>query len=306
MRRPILSFTPGFVGEAIGGQVLLNDDLRILEWLDHVGEPYDIITDHDLHERGMEVLAPYSVLVTGVHPEYQSFQTLNAIEAFTGRGGRLMYMGGNGFYWRVSTLPDAPHVMELRRAEGGIRTWPEVPSEYCYQSDGKLGGLWRRIGRPPNRLVGIGFSAQGSEQVTRGYIPTAAAESPRAAFLFEGVTVPIIGAAGPLGGAVGYEIDRADFELGTPPHTLIVARSEPFDAGVSPVNEERLTDVLVTATDPLRADITFFEGPHGGAVFSVGSILFAGHLGEQDGAGRLATNCLLRFADSEPFDMPQY
>lgn len=304
MRRPILSFTPGFVGEAIGGQVLLNDDLRILAWLDRVGEPYDIVTDHDLHERGTSALSGYDVLVTGVHPEYHSHETLNAIEAFAMRGGRLMYMGGNGFYWRVSTLPDAPHVMEVRRAEGGIRTWEEVPNEYVHQSDGMLGGMWRRLGRPPNRLVGVGYSAQGSEEHTRGYVATAASRDPRAAFLFEGVTGPVIGAAGSLGASVGYEVDRADPALGTPPHALVVARSQPFEGEMSPVNEERLTDVLLTAEDPLRADMVFYEGPCGGAVFSASSVLFAGGLNEVGGAERLASNALRRFADTRPFELP--
>lgn len=302
-RRPILSFTPGFVGEAIGGQVLLNDDLRIVAWLDRVGQPYDVVTDHDLHGRGPGVLDGYRVLVTGAHPEYHSRQTLAAIEQFTDRGGRLMYLGGNGFYWRVTTLPDAPHVLEVRRAEGGIRTWAEPPGEYVHQSDGALGGLWRRLGRPPNRLVGIGYSAQGSEDDACGYLRTEAAADARARFLFEGVTAPVIGAQGPTGGAVGYELDRADPALGTPPHTLVVARSQPVE-GYGPVNEERLTDRLLTAHDPLRADMTFFEGPNGGAVFAVGSVLFAGSLDEADGAARIATNCLTRFADAQPFAPP--
>jgi N,N-dimethylformamidase len=164
-----------------------------------------------------------------------------------------------------------------------------------------LGGMWRRLGRPPNRLVGVGYSAQGPEEHTRGYLATAAAHDPRAAFLFEGVTTPVIGGEGPIGAAVGYEIDRVDPALGTPPHALVVARSQPFDGEMSPVNEERLTDVLLTAEDPLRADIVFYETPVGGAVFSVGSILFAGRLDEVNGAGKLASNALRRFADMRPF-----
>jgi len=55
-RRPVLHATPGFFGEAIGGQVALNDDLRITRWLDGVGEPYDVVTDHDLNEYGAHAL----------------------------------------------------------------------------------------------------------------------------------------------------------------------------------------------------------------------------------------------------------
>ena len=138
-QRPLLNCRPGFFGDTVGGQLLLADDLRILAWLDRQAEPYDVVTDHDLHLRGHAALAGRDVLITGTHPEYHSRESLDAVAAFTGRGGRLIYMGGNGFYWRVATLDDAPHVMELRRAEGGIRMWAEPPGEYHHQSDGELG-----------------------------------------------------------------------------------------------------------------------------------------------------------------------
>ena len=304
MRRPLMSFQPGFIGEAIGSQVLLPDDMRIIAWLDRVGEPYDVVTDHDLHERGASVLAGYDVLVTGVHPEYHSTASLDALHALADRGGRLMYMGGNGFYWRVSTLSDAPHVMEVRRAEGGIRTWEEVPGEYHHQSDGLMGGMWRRLGRAPNKLVGVGYSAQGSEDVTQPYARTAEGNDPRVAFMFDGVTDTLIGTSGPTGAAAGYETDRADTALGTPPNALVVARSLPFTEGMSPVNEERLTDTLLTAAAPLRADIVYYERPNGGRVFSAGSVLFAGCLHEPAGVGRVAENVIRKFL-ADDASLPQ-
>lgn len=303
-RRPLLNATPGFVGEPIGGQVLWNDDLRIIEWLERCGEPYEVITDHELHERGRDALDSYEVLVTGSHPEYHSDASLDACEAFVARGGRFLYLGGNGFYWRVTTLPDAPHVMELRRAEGGIRLSAEPAGEYRHQSDGRLGGLWRRNGRAPNRLVGVGFSAQADADASRPYERTAAADDPRVRFLFDGVVAGPIGSTAAVSGAAGYELDRADTALGTPPHALVVARSQPFDGEMHPVNEERLSHTLIDATDPLRADMTFFEGPAGGAVFAVGSITFAGSLGEAEGAERIASNALQRFLDPTPFPLP--
>ena len=90
----------------------------------------------------------------------------------------------------------------------------------------------------------------------------------------------------------------------TPSHAPVVARSTPFGPLTAPVNEERLTHELVDAVDPLRADMTFFEGPNGGAVFSTGSLLFAGALREAEGAGRVATNALRRFVDPAPFVPP--
>jgi N,N-dimethylformamidase len=305
MRRPILSVSPGFLGEAAGGQVLLNDDLRIIAWLDQTGEDYGVITEHDLHEFGFQALGGCRVLITGSHPEYQSSQTLDAIERFLKDGGRLINLGGNGFYWRVSTLPEVGHVMELRRTEGGVRMWDEPIGEYRHQSDGQSGGLWSRLGRPSNRLVGVGFSAQGEDDTAQPYTRTSAANNARAAFLFEGVAEGPIGAKGAVGAAGGYEVDRADTHLGTPPHALVIARTLPFASGLFPVNEERLTHTLLKCDDPLRADITFFESQNGGAVLSTGSVLFATCLGEADGAGRLATNALKRFVDAEPFSLPK-
>ena len=59
--------------------------------------------------------------------------------------------------------------------------------------------------------------------------------------------------------------------------------------------------------DDVRADITFFETPSGGAVFSTGSISYAGSLSPNDyqnDIARLTGNVLKRFLDSEPFTFP--
>ena len=37
--------------------------------------------------------------------------------AFLARRGRLMYLGGNGFYWKVATQETRPGLIELRRGE---------------------------------------------------------------------------------------------------------------------------------------------------------------------------------------------
>ena len=46
-----------------------------------------------------------------------------------------------------------------------------MPGEY-YPATGEYGGLWRRIGRPPNTLVGVGFIAKSNamEDVTAGVL----------------------------------------------------------------------------------------------------------------------------------------
>jgi len=61
------------------------------------------------------------------------------------------------------------------------------------------------------------------------------------------------------------------------------------------------------ARDLIRADMTFFECPGGGAVFSTGSITFCGSLvtnGFDNDVSRLLGNVLERFLDPAPFPMP--
>ena len=86
---------------------------------------------------------------------------LESLGAYTDGGGKLVYLGGNGFYWRIGRSACLPGVIEVRRAEGGIRAWSAEPGEYYQSLDGAYGGLWRRNARPPQRLVGVGFSGQG-------------------------------------------------------------------------------------------------------------------------------------------------
>ena len=74
-----------------------NADLHVIDWLDHEGYAVDVVTDEDLDREGAALLEPYTLLITGTHPEYCSRKMLDAVETFTRGQGRLMYLGGNGF-----------------------------------------------------------------------------------------------------------------------------------------------------------------------------------------------------------------
>ncbi len=247
--------------------------------------------------------------MTGTHPEYYSSEMRDGLEQWLGAGGRLMYMGGNGFYWRVAFQPDNPAVMEVRRAEDGTRAWIAEPGEYYQQFDGAYGGLWRRQGKPPNQLVGIGFAAQGFDGGTYYRLQPDALD-PRAAFIMAGVaeseTLGQYGNQG--GGAAGEEIDRWDASLGSPLHALIIATSENHRPGMLRVKEE-FHMMEQPGNDPkVRADMVFFELAGGGAVFSTGSISFAGSLAHenyQNDIARITGNVLQRFLDPQPFELPQ-
>ena len=65
----------------------------------------------------------YKALCTGSHPEYHTPQTLDALQNYRDQGGRLVYLGGNGFYWKIALSPEDPELIEIRRGESGIRAW---------------------------------------------------------------------------------------------------------------------------------------------------------------------------------------
>ena len=197
----------------------------------------------------------------------------------------------------------------MRRAEDGTRAWAEIPGEY-YHSSGEYGGLWRRLGRPPNLLVGIGFIAQGFDNSSY-YRRTAASRDARAAFLFAGIDGDIIGDFGAWGdGAAGLEIDAYDAKLGSPPHALVVASSESHSNAFLLVNEEMLSNfrgVDGTLNARVKADIVLFETPHGGAVLATGSICFIAslaHDGYENSVSHLTRNAVLRFLEATPFTLP--
>src|SRR5262249_62204386 len=101
-------------------------------------------------------------LITGTHPEYYSPGMLNALEAYLAQGGRLIYLGGNGFYWKIGWHRELPGVIEVRRGETGTRTWAGEPGENYLSTLEEPGGPWRSLGRAPQRLVGVGYASEGS------------------------------------------------------------------------------------------------------------------------------------------------
>ena len=282
-------------------------DMNIVAWLHHIEQGVDIITDEDLHREGSALLQPYRCILTGSHPEYHSTEMLDGIEGYLAQGGRLMYLGGNGFYWRIAFRDDKPGVIEVRRAEDGTRAWMSPVGEYYQSFNGEYGGLWRRNGRPPNQLVGIGFAAQGFER-SGHYERQGGADDPRAAFALAGVAPGPIGDFGSIGGgAAGEEIDRWDTRDGTPIHALVLARANNFGADMLRTKEDFLSTMPAFDDPNVRADMVFFECPQGGGVFTTGSIAWISslaHNGYDNNVAQITANVLRRFIDPQPFPAP--
>jgi len=303
--RPVVNMRSDAVETLTGAPRHFSADLYLIEWLERLGLRYDVATDEDLHLAGEELLSPYRVVITGGHPEYWTTPMLDALENYLAGDGRLMYLGGNGFYWVTAMDPRRPHLVEVRRGINGTRSWTSEPGESRLSLTGELGGLWRYRGRSPNRLTGIGFASQGWDKGS-SYHRLEGSQDPRAAFIFEGIERDeIIGAFGIVGnGAAGDEIDRTDYQLGTPPETLRLATSEGehtngFQLVVEDTRESKPDWGGSTCRD-VRADLVYLAGDNGGAVFSVGSINWIASLPHNDFANnvsRITENVLRKFAE---------
>ena len=312
-RKPIVNFRPNnkqrTVGAGLGAPVLLSADLHQMDWMESQGFEFDLITDEDIHFDGLDLLSGYNVVMSDAHPEYWTEDMLVALEAYLNAGGRFMYLGGNGLYWITSVDPERPHVIEVRRWNG-TGSWRTDFAESHHSTTGEPGGLWRFRGWAPQRLVGVGMTAQGGTGTNSAYRRLPDSFDPRAAFIFEGIgDDEEIGGFDTLNlgwGVAGYEIDRADPALGTPAHALLVATATDFDDSFHHVVEEVMhmnSEQTGTTNDLVRADMLFFEYPNGGAVFTTGSIAWSAGLSYNDydnNVSRITANVLRRFASDDP------
>jgi N,N-dimethylformamidase len=314
--RPVTELRPLATGpNGEGRPWAFEADTHIFDWLETKGYEVDYITDHDLHREGRALLDDYQAVITGTHPEYISEAELNALEQWLTDGGRLLYLGGNGFYW-ITSLDRTGTYTELRRHDG-TEAWQAAPGEFYHSTTGEYGGLWRHRGRPPQELVGVGFAAQGFGHPTgraeynRPFDRTEASRTPAGAWVFEGVSTETgIGGDMPTlqspGGPMGEEVDRVDYVLGTPANAVVLGTSQRFgDEYLLVIEEDNTTSLWEGGADnPLvRGDVTLVHYPNGGAAFSAASMVWSGgffHNNYDNDMTRITENVLDRFASGEP------
>lgn len=303
-RRPILNMRPKH-RQGFGSVWQLPADLHLIDWLNEKGFEYDIATEHDLHEQGLDLLKRYNVVLTGSHPEYYSLEMLDAWEDYLCAGGRGMYLAANGFYWIIAPHPEKPWVMEVRK-ELGVTAWAARPGEYHYSTTGRRGGRSRGRGRAPQKIFGTGMTSYGFDH--SGYfVQMPDSQDKRAAWIMEGIApdekIGDFGLVG--GGAGGFELDRYDLSLGTPPHTLLVASSVEHSVTYTVVPEDKAFPHpgMHGGEHPLvRADITYFTTANGGGMFSTSSISWLGSLSHNNydnNVSRMTENVLRQFARDE-------
>lgn len=292
-KRPIINIRPGYRMAGMNFPWALPADLSLLWWLEHAGYDYDLISDHDVDREGQACLAPYKTVINVTHPEYYSEAMLDATEQYLMKGGRMMYLGGNGYYWVTAPCPDDPACVEVRKLDVGSRAWQAQAGEGYLASTGERSGLWRSRGRAPQKLVGLGFTTEGMDRA-EPFERMPDSFHKRVAWIFNGIgDEELIGDFGlALGGAAGVELDRYDLELGTPPHTMLVASSIGHTDNYPLVSEEiayAFPGRGGTQDPQVRADMIYFSTQNNGAVFAAGSISWSQALPCKGGENNVAT-----------------
>lgn len=306
-RRPIINVRPGHPNWLTGSYRHFPQDMYLVEWLERSGMGFHVATDEDLHREGAALLDKYKVIVTSSHPEYWTRDGQDCLDRYLKSGGRLMYLGGNGFYWVTSHDPERPWIIEVRRDNSGTRCWDAPYGERTHVASLEQGGIWKTRGRGPHGLVGVGFASEGWSKGS-GYQRLEASYGGPGATFFKGVNEELVGDFGHvLGGAVGDEVDRHDVSLGSPAHAHVLASSTPLGNEYQLVIEEQTLALPDQGgqhkPSQVRSDMIYFTTDNGGAIFSIGSMTFAGALAWNDfnnSIARITTNVLEAFTSELP------
>jgi N,N-dimethylformamidase len=310
--RPLVNMRPGYnvpwMNDGRGSPHGLSADLHLVDWLYEMEYDVDVLTDGDLQQERLALLKSYEVVLTGSHPEYWSWQMIEATRGYIEKGGRLMYLGGNGMYWVTQLDEEDGHTVEIRRRGPATRIWEPEAGEAHLSVSGELGGIWRFRGRSPQSWLGVGFTAQGIGP-GRPYTRSPASFDPALEWVFAGVDpkeeIGDFPALVNAYGAAGYELDRADRVIGTPDSAVVLASATGFSDSYQAVAEEILESDSAqggTVNPSVRSDMVLLTYDTGGAVFSVGSIAWASCLSYNrydNTVSRVTRNVLDRFLRPE-------
>jgi N,N-dimethylformamidase len=230
---------------------------RFLAWLERERFGYDLFSEAQLHDGTLD-LDCYRVLVISTHPEYWSREMYRSVKEWIfERGGRLMYLGGNGIDCEVEFL-DAATLRFLTEDED-----PEGTDE----------NRMHRSYEPTSALLGVSYTESGAMTSA----PYRTVEADHWAFAGTGLRDGDLFGVESLhercpGGASGHETDKR--RASSPEGTVVLAKGLNVDDG--------------------GAELVYFETPSGGAVFSAGSITWTASVLVDDGVSGITRNVLER------------
>jgi len=237
---------------------------RLLGWMEREKLEYDLYAETQLHA-GQLPLDRYRVLVASTHPEYWTREMYFAVKQWVfERGGRLVYLGGNGLNCEVS-LPDERtmivHNGDNRKLQAGIDRYESRFGMRVEPEASLLGVVYTETGvmtAAPYRVLAADHWAFAGTGLSDG-------DTFGAASLHERIP----------GGASGHETDKRS--ASSPPGIELLAK------GLNP--------------DEGGGEIVHYQTDSGGAVFSVGSINWPSSVLVDAAVSRTTANVLRRFSN---------
>jgi hypothetical protein len=202
-------------------------DIGFQTWLARAHKTVDFLAESDLDRvrTGADLARAYDLVVYPGHTEYVPDHEYNVIEQFRDAGGNLIFLSANNFFWRVQR-----HGKVLRRT-----------------------ALWRDLGRPEARLVGVQYRANDEGDRQGFYIVRSAQTAP---WLWAGTGLIDDSSFGEFIGGYGIEIDTTTAD--SPPGTIVLADiPDLFGPGLTP-------------------QMAYYETPRGARVFAAGTLDFGG------------------------------
>jgi len=236
---------------------------RLLGWLEREGFDYDFWGETQFHFGQLD-LDDYRVLILSTHPEYWSREMYFRLKDWVQkRGGRLLYLGGNGLNCEVEFLDDSTMVVQngnegerLRQGLTESRFHPRVESEanllgVVFTYDGIMSSAPYEV-KDAGHWVFAGTGLKNGERFGEASLHRRCP-----------------------GGASGHETDK-------------ISRHSP--KGVR---------LLAKGTNPESggAEMAIYEAPGGGQVFSVGSITWPSSILVDDSVSKITRNVLRRFLE---------
>ena len=251
---------------------LASAEWRFLGWLEQQGVQHDIYADHHLHT-GVLDLDAYRALVISVHPEYWSRDMYQRVKDWVfNRGGRLIYLGGNGLNCEIEFTADGSMrcKTQLLAAHGSLS--PNNPADPAHPFDSRFA---RHVESEAN-LLGVATTDSGIMTAAPYRVLDAAHWVFEGTGLRNGDTFGLASQHERInGGASGHETDKRS--ASSPRDTLLLAKGlNPDDGGAEMV----------------------YHSPNsssGSAVFSVGSINWVSSLWVDDNVSRITANVVRRF-----------
>ena len=221
----------------------------MLGWLEEAGYAFDVYTDLDF-DAGIPDLNHYKALVLNTHPEYWTLQMFDRLEAYLAQGGR-------------TPLSRRQRLVRTRRVHRR-RTQTSLARQR-HQRSRPVSQLTPP--RPERPILGVAYEGDNWSGDTSLYRPYRVSLASHRFFAGAGVSNgDLIGASGRNRAASGWEMDISQVLPGkapgpAPANLQILARG----INNGPVNNE-------------GAEITYYDTPGDGFVFSVGSLTFGGSL----------------------------